>query len=134
MLRLGSPHIESVTSVTTETRSLSQEDCLEAHGVSTGLLTFGIGGWAATMQLAGAVVAPGILVVDTSLKKVQHPTGGVIAELNVRDGSEVKAGDTLVRLDDTITRANLAVVTKSMDELTARQLNVRGKNDRQFRI
>ena len=52
------------------------------------LLVGGIGGWAATSEFAGAVIAQGALVVDTNVKKVQHPTGGVVAELNVRDGDQ----------------------------------------------
>src|SRR5215213_2384005 len=98
------------------------------------LLAFGIGGWAATTELAGAVIAPGSLVVDSSVKKVQHPTGGVVGELRVRDGAEVKAGDILVRLDETITRANLAVITKSMDELTARQARLKAEQDGRERV
>jgi HlyD family secretion protein len=93
------------------------------------LLAFGIGGWAATTELAGAVIAPGSLVVDSSVKKLQHPTGGVVSELRVRNGAEVRAGDILVRLDETITRANLAVITKSMDELTARQARLKAEQD-----
>src|SRR3954453_23429976 len=93
------------------------------------LLAFGLGGWAATTELAGAVIAPGSLVVDSNVKKVQHPTGGVVRELRVRDGAEVKAGDILVRLDETVTRANLAVITKSMDELTARQARLKAEQD-----
>ena len=50
-------------------------------------------------------------------KKVQHPTGGVVAELHVRDGDQVKAGDVVIRLDDTQTRANLQIVAKGLDEL-----------------
>jgi HlyD family secretion protein len=93
------------------------------------LLLFGIGGWAATTALSGAVIAPGSLVVDTNVKKVQHPTGGVVGELRVRDGSEVKAGDVLIRLDETITRANLAIITRGMDELTARQSRLKAEQD-----
>ncbi len=93
------------------------------------LLAFGIGSWAATTELAGAVIAPGSLVVDSNVKKVQHPTGGVVGELRVHDGTEVRAGDILVRLDETITRANLALVTKSMDELTARQARLKAEQD-----
>ena len=52
---------------------------------------------------------------------MQHPTGGVVAELNVRDGDKVKAGDIVVKLDDTQTRANLQIVTKGLDELMARR-------------
>jgi HlyD family secretion protein len=85
------------------------------------VLVIGIGGWAYTSEFAGAVIAQGSLVVDTSVKKVQHPTGGVVAELKVRDGNQVKAGDIVIKLDDTQTRANLAIVSKGLDELAARR-------------
>ena len=84
------------------------------------LLAGGVGGLAATTELAGAVIAPGVMVVDTNVKKVQHPTGGVVGELRVRDGDRVKAGDVVVRLDETITQANLAIVVKSLNEMQAR--------------
>ena len=100
-----------------------------AGTVVASLLAFGIGGWAATTEIAGAVIAPGSLVVDTNLKKVQHPTGGVVGELRVRDGDHVKAGDVVVRLDDTQTRANLAIITKSLDELAARQARREAERD-----
>jgi HlyD family secretion protein len=80
-----------------------------------------IGVWAATSEFSGAVIAQGQLVVDTSVKKVQHPTGGVVAELNVQEGDKVKAGDIIIKLDDTQTRANLAIVSKGLDELMARR-------------
>jgi len=85
------------------------------------LLVGGLGTWAATSEFAGAVIAQGSLVVDTNVKKVQHPTGGVVAELRVRDGDLVSVGDVVIRLDDTQTRANLAIVTKGLDELAARR-------------
>ena len=85
------------------------------------LLVGGIGGWATTSEFAGAVIAQGQLVVDSNVKKVQHPTGGVVADLNVRDGSLVKAGDIVIKLDDTQTRANLQIVAKGLDELFARK-------------
>ena len=94
-----------------------------------GLLMFGIGGWAVTTELSGAVIASGSLVVESSVKTVQHPTGGVIAELRVREGDEVQEGDVLVRLDNTVTQANLAVVTKGMDELAARQARLKAEQD-----
>src|ERR1700752_3248568 len=70
---------------------------------------------------AGVVIAQGQLVVDTNVKKVQHPTGGVVAELNVRDGSTVNTGDIVIKLDDTQTRANLQIVVKGLAELGARK-------------
>ena len=68
------------------------------------VLAGGLGGWAATAQISGALIAPGSVVVDSNVKKVQHPTGGVVGEVRVRDGDRVKAGDIVVRLDDTVTR------------------------------
>ncbi|MFN5457649.1 biotin/lipoyl-binding protein, partial [Bradyrhizobium sp.] len=80
----------------------------------------GLGGWAATQQISGALIAPGQIVVESNVKKVQHPTGGVVGELRARDGDVVKSGDIVVRLDDTVTKASLAIVTKNLDALLAR--------------
>src|SRR5215203_1176626 len=107
------------TDVHSETRRSMRSSLLGGTTVAC-LLTFGVGGWAATTELAGAVIAPGSLVVDSNVKKVQHPTGGVVGELRVRDGAHVQAGDIVVRLDETITQANLAIVVKSLNELQAR--------------
>jgi len=84
------------------------------------LLAGGLGGWAATAQISGALIAPGSIVVESNVKKVQHPTGGVVGEVRAHDGDVVKAGDVVVRLDDTVTKANLAIVTKNLDGLWAR--------------
>jgi len=84
-------------------------------------LAVGLGGWASTAELSGALIAQGSIVVDSNVKKVQHPTGGVVGEVRARDGDRVKAGDILIRLDETVTRANLAIVTKGLTELYARK-------------
>jgi HlyD family secretion protein len=92
-------------------------------------LVLGLGGWAATAQISGALIAQGSIVVDSNVKKVQHPTGGVVGELFVRDGDHVKAGDILLRLDETGTRANLAIVTKGLTELYARKARLAAERD-----
>jgi len=84
------------------------------------VLAGGLGGWASTAQISGALIAPGSIVVESNVKKVQHPTGGVVGEVLARDGDLVKAGDVVVRLDDTVTKASLAIVTKNLDGLWAR--------------
>ena len=84
------------------------------------VLAGGLGGWASTTEISGALIAPGSVVVDSNVKKVQHPTGGVVGEVRVRDGDLVKAGDIVVRLDDTVTKASLAIVTKTLNGLWAR--------------
>src|ERR1041385_12124 len=93
------------------------------------VLAGGVGGWAGTMTLSGALIAQGSVVVDSNVKKVQHPTGGIVGELRVKDGDRVKQGDIVVRLDDTITRANLAIVTKGLDELYARKARLESERD-----
>jgi HlyD family secretion protein len=93
------------------------------------LLAGGLGGWAMTTELSGAVIASGSLVVETNVKKVQHPTGGVVGELRVRDGDHVKRGDIVVRLDDTVTRANLQIVSKGLDELGAREARLEAERE-----
>src|SRR5262245_19502423 len=93
------------------------------------LLAGGVGGWAATSEIKGAVIAQGSIVVDSNVKKVQHPSGGVVGELKVRDGDRVRAGDVVVRLDDTVTRANLAIVTKGLNELLARKARLGAERD-----
>src|SRR5688572_6580000 len=98
-------------------------------GVAAVTLFGGIGGWAASTDFAGAVIAPGLVVVESDLKKVQHPKGGVVGELLVRDGQKVQAGQVVVRLDATVTRADLAVVTHQQDELTARQARLKAERD-----
>ena len=92
-------------------------------------LCVGLGGWAATTQIAGAVIAAGSLVVDSNVKKVQHPTGGIVGAIMARDGERVRAGDVLVRLDDTMTRAGLQIVARSLDELTARKARLEAERD-----
>jgi HlyD family secretion protein len=89
----------------------------------------GVGGWASTVRLSGALIAPGSVVVESNVKRVQHPTGGIVGELFVREGDRVRQGDILVRLDDTITRTSLAIVTKGLDELAARRARLEAERD-----
>jgi len=97
--------------------------------IIVGVLVGGVGSWAATSDISGAVIAPGILVVDSYVKKVQHPTGGIVGEILVRNGDRVEAGDVVLRLDDTITRSNLAIVTKGLTELAARKARLEAERD-----
>ncbi|GJD53794.1 Type I secretion system membrane fusion protein PrsE [Methylobacterium crusticola] len=96
-------------------------------------LVFGMTGvaaaWTAETRLAGAVIATGSLVVESNIKKVQHPTGGVVADLRAQEGASVKAGDLLIRLDATTAQANLDSVTKSLWELAARGARLEAERD-----
>ncbi len=93
------------------------------------VLVFGIGGWATFTPIHGAVMASGQLVVESDVKKVQHPTGGVVGAIRVREGSRVAAGDILITLDETQIRANLDIVLKAMDELSARRARNESERD-----
>ena len=97
--------------------------------VLVGVLAIGLGGWASTAEISGALIAQGSVVVDSNVKKVQHPTGGVVGEVRAHDGDRVKAGDILVRLDETVTRANLSIVTKGLNELYARKARLAAERD-----
>lgn len=98
-------------------------------GCIAAFTVFGIGGWAATVELGGAVIAQGSLVVDSNVKKVQHLSGGIVKEIRVREGDHVTAGDILVRLDETQTKAANAVVSKNLEELIAQQARLEAERD-----
>src|SRR6266852_214521 len=102
---------------------------LLAIAAVTIVLVGGIGVMGASTELAGAIVASGALVVESNVKKVQHPTGGIVGELLVRDGAHVKAGDLLIRLDETTAQANVAMVNKSLAELWARRARLEAERD-----
>jgi HlyD family secretion protein len=78
------------------------------------------GGWMTLVPLSGAVVVPGNLVVQSNVKTIQHPTGGVVAQIPVHNGMRVNAGDLLLRLDSTQAQASLQVVSKQLDEVRAK--------------
>lgn len=103
---------------------------LELTGYALLALLFGGAGvWASTAHIAGAVIAPGSVVVRSNVKKVQHPTGGVVAEIDVHDGDHVKAGQVVVRLDATVARATVGVVQVQLDELRARLARLMAERD-----
>ena len=89
----------------------------------------GFGGWASTTDIAGAVIAGGTVVIETSAKKVQHLTGGIVGEILVKEGSEVETGQVLIRLDDTLTRATLGVIRSQLDLYEAREVRLIAERD-----
>jgi HlyD family secretion protein len=111
----------------------ARRDDLRMHalvGLSVTLVMFGgLAAWATNADLQGAVIASGVVVVETNLKKIQHPTGGVIGQINVKEGQEVQEGDLLVRLDETTTRANLLIVTNQLDQMYGRRARLEAERD-----
>lgn len=120
------------------TKARSRSDANSIGSVATYMLggifvvIFIVGGatvWAATTDIVGAVVAPGTVVVESNVKKVQHPTGGVVGEIHVKEGAKVRAGDLVMRLDETVTRANMQVIANQIDELSIRAARLEAERD-----
>ena len=88
-----------------------------------------VAGWAALSEIRGAVIAPGTLVVDGSTKRIQHRDGGIVAEIPVKDGDMVKAGDLLLRLDDTDAKAELGIIQTIRSEWQAKVARLRAQRD-----
>jgi membrane fusion protein, type I secretion system len=108
-------------------RSIKRHTLLGAALIAVLVIVFG--GWTTMTEIAGAVVTPATVVVENSVKKIQHPTGGVVAELHVREGDDVKEGELLLKLDGTQATANLDIIRSSLDELTARQARLEAERD-----
>ncbi|MGL5116869.1 MAG: HlyD family type I secretion periplasmic adaptor subunit, partial [Beijerinckiaceae bacterium] len=80
------------------------------------MLTFVLmGGWSAYARIDAAVVAPGTVTVETNRKTLQHLEGGVVRGIFVREGSTVREGDALFRLDPTQARANAGIIRAQVD-------------------
>lgn len=92
-------------------------------------LLLGAGGWAASAQLSGAVIAPGSVTVDQKLKSIQHRDGGIVSEINIREGDVVQAGDVLLRLQDAQTKAELSIVQSKLVELAIRRARLLAERD-----
>lgn len=88
--------------------------------VIIGLGILGVGGWMALAPLAGAVIAPGVVKVDTNRKVVQHQEGGIVHAILVRDGDRVQAGQELILLRDVQVDATLELVRTQLDAELAR--------------
>jgi HlyD family type I secretion membrane fusion protein len=89
----------------------------------------GLGSWAALAPLDSAVVAPGVLVVESKRKTIQHLEGGIVKRILVRDGDFVEQGAVLAELDQTRAEANLAMVQGQFDLAKAREARLIAERD-----
>ncbi len=87
---------------------------------SLALLVGGVGAWSVRTEIAGAVVAPGTIELESNRQVVQHPEGGVVGAILVKDGAVVEAGEVLVRFDNTLLASEFAIVDSQLDEIGAR--------------
>jgi HlyD family type I secretion membrane fusion protein len=92
-------------------------------------LVGGLGLWAVQARIAGAVVAPGTIQVESNRQVVQHPDGGVVGAILAKDGDRVKAGDVLIRIDGSRTQSELAIVEGQLRELAARRARLEAERD-----
>ena len=97
----------------------------------TGLfVVFGsVTAWAFLSNIHGAIIAPGVTVVESSVKKVQYPDGGIVAQIYVKEGDRVKAGDKLVRMDETQLHAELQIVKSNLAEYRAQRARLIAERD-----
>lgn len=102
---------------------------LRLGAATSAALLVAIFGWGSIAKLSGAVVAPGLVVIDSNSKKVQHQQGGIVGEILVKNGARVAAGDTLIRLDATQTRASLAIINSQLTELLGRKARLAAERD-----
>lgn len=93
------------------------------------VLVAGFGGWAVLTEIAGAIVASGKVEVEQQRQVVQHRDGGTVGEILVAEGDLVKAGDVLLRLDDTRVKSELAVIESQYYELIARRGRLEAERD-----
>lgn len=97
--------------------------------VALALLLGGFGLWSATSRIAGAVVAGGQVEVEQNRQVVQHPDGGVVDDILVKDGDLVAAGTPLLRLDGTLLKSELAIVEGQFFEILARRGRLEAERD-----
>lgn len=88
-----------------------------------------IGVWSVQARIAGAVIASGMVQVENNRQVLQHPQGGVVGELMVKDGDIVSAGEVLLRFDDTQLRSELAIIEGQLFELLARKARLQAERD-----
>ena len=96
---------------------------------SIAILIAGLGVWATNAQIDGAVVASGRVIVDKNRQAVQHPDGGVVQAVLVKEGAHVQRGDVLLRLDPTLSQSELSIVESQLYELMARRGRLEAERD-----
>ena len=97
--------------------------------VTLAVLLGGFGVWSVTTNIAGAIVASGQIEVESHRQVVQHPDGGVVAEIHVQEGAAVKAGDLLITLDGADRRSELAITEGQLFEIMARRARLTAERD-----
>ena len=85
--------------------------------------------WGTLAPISGAAIASGNLQVEGKRQSVQHPYGGVVRQLMVRDGARVEKGQLLIVLDDSDPRAKLDVLLADRDAALATEARLIAERD-----
>nr|WP_069299039.1 HlyD family type I secretion periplasmic adaptor subunit [Neptunicoccus sediminis] len=88
-----------------------------------------LGIWGSFATISGAVISSGMIQVESLRQVVQHPQGGVVGEILVKEGDRVEAGDVLIRFDDTLLRSELATVNGQLNEILSRRARLIAERD-----
>lgn len=100
------------------------------HGFIAMFVLIGVfGGWAAFFSIKGAVIAPGVIIVEGKPKTLQHLDGGIVGEILVKNGDVVEAGAVMLRLDPTAIAASSTIVEKRLYEALARVDRLKAERD-----
>jgi HlyD family type I secretion membrane fusion protein len=75
--------------------------------------------WVALAPLHGAAMAPGVVIVDSKRKTVQHLEGGIVQQILVREGDLVEAGQPVIILESDQARATVTMYQGQIDAETA---------------
>lgn len=102
---------------------------LVAGYATCALFAFGLLGYADATAINGAVIAPGAMVVEGNLRKVQHQDGGIVSALLVRNGQRVKAGELLLTLEDSQRRAEFAQIMVQLASQELRSARLEAERD-----
>ena len=108
---------------------LSARTSVIVGSVTAAVLVLGFGVWSVASEIAGAVVASGQIEVSQNRQVVQHPDGGVVAEIAVKEAQPVKAGDLLIRLDGALVKSELAIVEGQLFEVMARSARLEAERN-----
>ncbi|MCA8888547.1 MAG: biotin/lipoyl-binding protein, partial [Parvularculaceae bacterium] len=121
---MQTPTDQTPTNQTDDAHRFSRLGWIAAVVVFGGLVL-----WSILAPINSAVIAPGQITVESNRKTIQHLEGGVIKDILVKEGAEVKAGDVLVQLDTTIPKANFELMTSQLAEAIARQARLLAERD-----
>ena len=98
------------------------------------VVVFGIGLPMTLIPMSRAVIAGGELTVTTRVKKIAHPHGGVVTEILVGNGTRVRSGQLLIRLDSNVSAASAAMTVEGLDQLQAREARLLFERDSRSKL